>query len=322
MKASFRPFEQHRVKFAAEVKYLTSHGVERALARKDADRSVVASSRSQMIEVCSESSFQPLLQLYLFLPTLIMVFNQSAGGPFNPDQNLQDWFNNVSDLQFFSILTSCITLSWSFNFHQAVKKKGALGCGTNPIGRVLLLLSNILQISGRLVVCVMYAYSWGDGNFWPMFVGVLVHIGLMSVIYYQQTMQEPVNQLRCSSRFQSLYQSIINGISNLYMFNLILPLPKAENQTLIYHRETFQHQAIVDFICMVENVYVIVMASFLVIDIPVELLLYGIQAHLLGLLLKYTYYYRFHIWSPILALKMPCICEDQQLTDRIVTTDP
>ena len=70
----FWPFEMHRKKFLSETRYLTSYGEERVKARIEAEDATIVSGRSQMIEVCSESSFQPLLQLYLFLPTLIVSF--------------------------------------------------------------------------------------------------------------------------------------------------------------------------------------------------------------------------------------------------------
>ena len=68
----FWPFEMHRKKFLTEKRYLTSHGEKRVKARLESEDATVVSGRSQMIEVCSESSFQPLLQLYLFLPTLLV----------------------------------------------------------------------------------------------------------------------------------------------------------------------------------------------------------------------------------------------------------
>ena len=71
---TFWPLEMHRKKFLSEKRYLTSHGEERVKARLESEDATIVSSRSQMIEVCSESSFQPLLQLYLFLPTLIVSF--------------------------------------------------------------------------------------------------------------------------------------------------------------------------------------------------------------------------------------------------------
>ena len=206
----------HRRTCQSEVNFLTSYGVERVKAQKDANTNAIISSRSQMMEVCSESSFQPLIQLYLLFPTLIMSFSQSDDNPFNTNQSVHDWFNSVSDLQFWSILTSCLSLSWSFNYYQSLKKNGALGFGSNPIGRIILLMANIYQVSSRLIAFVLFAYSFGDGNFLPMFLAVMVHISLMSLIHYYQ-MNKTLVKLSKRTKFQTVYQSILNGISNLYL---------------------------------------------------------------------------------------------------------
>ena len=71
----FWPLEMHRKNFLSETRYLTSSdGKERVKARLDSENAAIVSGRSRIIEVCSESSFQPLLQFYLFLPTLIVSF--------------------------------------------------------------------------------------------------------------------------------------------------------------------------------------------------------------------------------------------------------
>ena len=115
----FWPVVMHWKKFLCEATYQTSQGEERVKARIARDDATIVSSRSQMIEVCSESSFQPLLQLYLFLPTLIVSFN-TFGTSVNLDHRASDFFFNISHLQFWSILTSCLSLSWSFKRQLAV----------------------------------------------------------------------------------------------------------------------------------------------------------------------------------------------------------
>ena len=53
----FWPVVMHWKKFICEAKHLTSQGEERVKARIARDDATIVSSRSQMIEVCSESSF-------------------------------------------------------------------------------------------------------------------------------------------------------------------------------------------------------------------------------------------------------------------------
>ena len=158
----FLPIEMHRKKFLSETRYLTSHGKDRVEARLESENESIVSGRSQMIEVCTESSFQPLLQLYLLLPTLLVTF-RNFGKEVSFDQSAKEFFSNASKLQFWSILSSCLSLAWSFTFYQSLKKRGALGFGVNALGRIVLLFANVLQISSRLVAFALFAYSWGDG---------------------------------------------------------------------------------------------------------------------------------------------------------------
>ena len=129
----FWPFEMHRRKFLSEGLFLTSHGEKRIQARKVTEDNTIISSRSQMIEVCSESSFQPLIQLYLYLPTLVLSIFR-PGKVFSSSKSIKETFTGVKTLQLWSIITSCLSLAWSFTFYQSVKKNGALFFGANPVG--------------------------------------------------------------------------------------------------------------------------------------------------------------------------------------------
>ena len=138
------------------------------------------------------------------------------------EQSGSDFFSNlriVRNLQFWSILTSYISLA----FYQSIKKRGALDIDANPLGRLILLFSNIFQISSRLVAFVLFAYSWGDGNFWPAFVFVLLHILAMAGFHFEA--KDIETWMKIESKRLAIFQSLLNGISNMYMNNLILPLP-------------------------------------------------------------------------------------------------
>ena len=250
----FWPFEMHRKKFVSEVSYLTSSGEKRMKARKRTENDTIISSRSQMIEVCSESSFQPLLQLYLYLPTLLVSFAVAAI-TFDASKSADSLFEDVKTLQFWSILTSCLSLAWSFTFYQSVKKNGALSFSANPLGRLCLLLSNILQISSRLLAIVLLAYCFGDGNFWPAFAAVVLHIILMAIILSRA---EKLSK-------EAVWEGILNGISNLYLHNIILPLPTEEKKTKQKKRKpTLKNQILVDTIFIIENFGIIILVICLI----------------------------------------------------------
>ena len=66
-----------------------------------------------MIEVAIESTFQPLLQMYLLLPFIIQE---------SPRLSLQDLqLNNL--IQILSLLSSIVSLAWSFAFYKATIKR-------------------------------------------------------------------------------------------------------------------------------------------------------------------------------------------------------
>ena len=134
---------------------------EEVKAKSEFNRRKALSSRAQISEVCSEATFQPILQLYLLLPKLMCINYESL-------IDLNNLTTEISELQFWSIVTSCLSLAWSFNVSQAVMKNGALDFGTNFMGRLVLLMSCLFQISSRLFIVVLLAYSCGDGNFWPI----------------------------------------------------------------------------------------------------------------------------------------------------------
>ena len=289
----FWPLEMHRKNFMSETRYLTSSdGKERVKARLDSENAAIVSGRSRIIEVCSESSFQPLLQFYLFLPTLVVSF-RNLGTEVSSDQSASNLFSNLSNLQFWSILTSCISLAWSFTFYQSVKKRGALDFGANPLGRMVLLFSNTCQISSRLVAFALLAYSWGDGNFWQAFVFVLLHILIMAAFHFEVEDEE--------SKGMAVYQSILNGISNLYVNNLMLPLP-SKWEKKYQNKRSFKRQLIVDILFVVENFTIILLAGLVLnIDEVLPFLVFVPLAQLCGLLLKVLYYRFLHIWSSILT---------------------
>merc|ERR1712150_22796 len=158
-----------------------------------ANEDIAVSSRAIIIEVAIESSFQPLLQLYLLFPAMVkqfMCYYQAINSENVFDSlSFSEIFNftftgQTSEIQFISILTSVISLSWSFTYYQSMKKKGALDFGSNVIGRSLMLLANLLQISSRILIIVLYAYLFGPGEFWPMILSVIAHILMMTLLNY------------------------------------------------------------------------------------------------------------------------------------------
>ena len=299
----FWPFVMHWKMFLSEVNYQTSSGENRVRAKRMAEQKRIMGARSRLIEVTSESSFQPLLQFYLFLPTLIVFLINLNNESFNTDKRTEEFVNDIGKLQFWSILTSFLSLSWSFTSYQCLKKNGALNFGTNPSGRVSLLISNGLQILCRLVAFVSLAYCFGDGNFLPAFILVLIHVLAMAGVNYITEQNIELNSMKTIPK---IYHYLLNGISNIFLHTQILTMPDGEQRKQRKEKEhSLLRQMVVDIIIMAENVLITICAVFLT-DIPLPFLLFVPLGHLFGLILKGSYYKWFHIWSEILEFRNPC----------------
>ena len=267
-------------------------------AKERNDEDLIVSARAQIIEVAIESSFQPLLQLFLLLPTLLNLvkfydFNETLS-LFSP----ADVFESVERRQFWSILTSIISLSWSFTFYQAVQKKGALDFGSNFSGRILLLVSNLLQLSTRLLVLVLYAYVCG--NFWPMIVSVTIHIIIMSILHYFTSNQKEIETFS-QKPLKVGYQCLVNGISNLYLHNWIAHIDNSNRRRTelnVKKNGTILRQTIFDTIFLVENFVILIVAGIRFPEcLTISFLVTAGAFQCIGLILKMVYYKKFHIWK-------------------------
>ena len=285
-------------RFRSRWRTATASAQVKLAKKEETNEDLVVSARAQMLEVCIESSFQPLLQLYILLPTLLCQLE-------NPKEllalvSLSEVFEKVERIQFWSVLTSVVSLSWSFSHYQSVQKKGALDFGSNPIGRMLLLLANLLQITSRLLALVLYAYQFGAGNFWPMILSVMIHICLMSLLHYKTSDEWKMDTFK-GKPYKIGYHCLINGISNLYLHNRIVHINIASSELRkAQHKNVrrISRQLACDIILVVENGLILIKSyaqlhSFL----PNGLLPFIAISQFLGILLKFIYYDKYHIWK-------------------------
>ena len=284
----FWPLICHAKKFYHEGRYLTSYGKERIKERKRFEESTIVSSRAQISEVCSEATFQPLLQLYLLLP-LLMTYDYST----LLNKSVSDFADEVPELQFWSIVTSCLALAWSFSSYQSTKMNGALDFDSNLAGRLVLLLSYLCQISARLVILVIFAYTCGPGNFWPLMAGCSVHMLSMSLIHWATRKNARTDDKLFWKNGQVFYQCLINGISDLYVYTSIVPREtkeKSKTETenpAVCTMEKDVKRMLVNLLICTENVAILAGAYHRPkeLGIPTEFLVAVFAIHIAGLLL-------------------------------------
>ena len=114
------------------------------------------------------------------------------------------------------------------------------------------------------------------------------------------------------------YQCLLNGVSNIFLYNDILALPsdeedvtrrqkrpnKEESKITAFVKEW--KQPIVDAMFVLESLVIVVCASFLIDGLPMSLVVMVVVLHILGLLLKAFYYISLHIWSGVSKIELPC----------------
>jgi hypothetical protein len=96
---------------------------------------------SNLILIPKNAIFQPLLQIYLLLPCVIARMSCQQSSNVIP---LSEFF--TGSLQTYSIVSSVVSLAWSFSTYEANQKKGALDFSSNPIARIVILFSALMQV--------------------------------------------------------------------------------------------------------------------------------------------------------------------------------
>jgi hypothetical protein len=291
------------IKYYEDGKYYLSKGAKKVAREKKIETSEVLYSTARVMEVSLESSFQPTIQLYLLFPTLVQqidrekfvfqVFTVCRAGNIpviKPDQTI-------------SIITSILSLSWCFTAYHATLKRGALDKDLAALFyRVVLFLSVLFQILGRLFILVFFAYSFGPGRYFPLLIFLGAHIVLMSLLHFVFSDAKKYWQKGGFLNLSFFHYLIGNGLANIYIHNWIrmdpLLLPWAKP---LQHVSTLVRQFLFDLIFITENVVLLAIAlNSHIIELregraTYVIVLMGFQ--FVGLILKCVYYRYLHIWA-------------------------
>ena len=124
-------------KFFAEGQYATASGEDKPVKHMELEKKASRSVRAHMFEVCIESSFQPLLQMYIILPCFLkkLVCTQFSARNFD-----------LTSLQFLAILTSVLSLTFSFTRYFVMKQNGAMDFGVSPLAFSMIMFATLLQV--------------------------------------------------------------------------------------------------------------------------------------------------------------------------------
>ena len=158
---------------------------------------------------------------------------------------------------------------------------------------------------------------------------VIVHMIIMSIVHYVTTPTKryniETNLLIVKSEkiqviLQVAYQCLLNGISNIYLYNHILPLPEkadkrkrtetgSDNPTKSRKdtessQKTFREsliqdkrQVAIDMMFAIVSLIIVIISSVRVEGIPIHVYFMIAILQILGVVLKVVYYKTLHIWS-------------------------
>ena len=233
------------------------------------DMSKLVSLRTHFIEVCTESTFQPLLQLYLVLISIYEWGNDPAQSRFfgDPDQ----WIRRLRELielltidevqRIISAAVSILTMAVSYTNQYNYRKNQVLTSTALLVyfGYVL------LAIFSRILCFELLAFYLGPGRFSWALLALVCHVLLMATLHFLQTtftMQEKEENTPAGGVLV-FHNCLINGLANVYMHNE-LDMDFGHGGGSVPHppKGTLYRQLCVDVIIFVENLIILVLAQY------------------------------------------------------------
>jgi hypothetical protein len=224
----FMPFITFFREFWVTFRFETAQDLEKVnFYRNEKEKASMDSSRVKMIEICTESSFQPLFQLYLVYLSLLKWVLGDRTNIKDEDDGHFHLIVNHHWREMFSIFISILSLSWGYTSHYRRSKDGALGI----FSTMIYFGSTLLFVVGRILSFELFAYYLGPGNFVHAMITVGIHILLMSVIHFifsysvEQCQNPDILSNSPGLHINDFYDCLINGLANIFVYNNITNTP-------------------------------------------------------------------------------------------------
>lgn len=170
-------------------------------------------NEGKMIEVCTESSLQPILQLYLFFLTIL---------------SSKDLYNNCISLwtivQVFSFVSSVLSIPRSLTETYKMNKTGMMSTEAQ-VAYFLFLLCGVL---GRILAFQLLAFV--SGQLWIVFSTIGIHVCLMLILNIVFDKCKPQNMKIGDKKDCWQHVSILKDRFILAMANLYIPWSNGKNE--------------------------------------------------------------------------------------------
>ena len=192
------------------------------------------SNRAHLIEVCTESSIQPLIQLFGIYKGLVDIdlttsktnvelrgfLNATLAGDWS---ELGEHFENSnSTLELWSFLTSVASVAWSFQSNFARKKYGHMSI----FSRVVYFIYVTLAVNARIVVIISFLLAIG-GDFEQIYAIIGGHMAICILVDLWLNIEKYNGDKK--HWFWKARDCLLKSFSTIYLYH---PIDDNENEDI------------------------------------------------------------------------------------------
>ena len=255
-------------------------------------------NESKMIEVCTEASLQPILQLYLFMVSILSTKNLYSSC-------ISLW----TVVQVLSFVSSILSIPRTFTFTYTLNKHGMMTTEAQ-MAYFFFLFSGVLS---RILSFELLAFT--SGHLWVVFAAIGVHVFLVAILDPIITKFNPPNDDVTVKRevWQTVFvikNHLISAMSNIY-----IPWSDGRNE----EHDVARH-LLVEVLILAENLAISIWAAISSIPLIEEnknkylAAIWGCYGCYIAI--KMGFYLYLHPWANLIKhgikTSIPSVCKERQ----------
>ena len=209
------------IKFFRDGMFETSSGQDKVKRLKQRRYDDLTASRADLVETSVEATFEPLVQGYIIFPSIITLTTALYESIEMKDGhlNIELKINTLELVQLWSIVSSILSLAWTYSDLTSTKKHLQLDICVSPVSRILMCIWMILQLTARLLAFMLFAVYWGPGNIYVLMVFAAVHTILALVIHL--IFSEDIVFLKKGRYLKFFHNVMLNSFSSMFFHNYL-----------------------------------------------------------------------------------------------------
>ena len=188
-----------------------------------------------------------------------------------------------------------------------------------------------MQVIGRIILLVLFAYTFGRGEFWPLMGFIAAHVLIIAMVSFwinvsQRGKMQTYQKLRGTAKLfynvKCIMYSVFCGLGNIYCPNWIV-MDMGKRQKVLEISSTLFRELLLQILIIAENIMILVIiitqqgewSTYYLdnnkihknenqIDPEFFIMMFAIVAfgiHFVGVLMKMLYFFCCHIWRDILV---------------------